>query len=62
NPCYQRICQNGGTCSVIANATNVSFTCTCSNSYAGQYCETSLDALANRGCLSECMNGGSCIK
>ncbi|CAF4786385.1 unnamed protein product [Rotaria socialis] len=61
NPCYQGICRNGGTCSVIANATNVSFTCTCSNSYTGQYCETSLDALANRGCLSECMNGGSCI-
>ncbi len=60
NPCYNSLCRNGGICSVISNSTNVSFTCTCSNYYAGQYCEISLNNIQmDNNC--ECMNNGSCI-
>ncbi|CAF4553802.1 unnamed protein product [Rotaria sp. Silwood1] len=61
NPCYNQICRNNGICSVISNTTSVSFTCTCSSSYTGQYCEILLNIQMNGSCLVECMNGGSCI-
>lgn len=62
NPCSNQICWNGGTCTVNANATSVSFKCTCSSLYTGQYCESSIytQALLAVNCILPCVNGGSC--
>ena len=54
NPCSLRICQNGGTCSIL-NGTNVQ--CQCLPTFQGQYCEYSIDPCSIRPCL----NGGQCI-
>ncbi|CAF3778690.1 unnamed protein product [Adineta steineri] len=60
NPCYNPICEHDGVCSVISNTTNVSFTCTCSHLYSGQYCEIPLNISTNDSCPIECINGGTC--
>lgn len=37
NPCYPNPCKNGGVCDSISD---LSYTCTCTNSYTGDTCET----------------------
>jgi len=63
NPCFNAICRNGGACSINSNSTSVSFTCTCSSLYTGQYCETPMytNLQLATSCASTCLNGGSCI-
>ncbi|CAF1091235.1 unnamed protein product [Adineta ricciae] len=60
NPCFQPICQNDGICSVVSNATNISFACTCPSLYTGQYCDISLNISASTDCALSCMNNGTC--
>jgi hypothetical protein len=52
--CSLRVCQNGGTCSVI-NGTNV--LCQCLPTFQGTFCEYSLDPCS----VKPCLNGAQCI-
>lgn len=59
--CTDTTCANDGVCYINGSANASRTYCLCSESYTGEYCETSL--IPSTSCLRKpCGNGGTCIQ